>query len=185
MDLALAHTVAQGLAAQATKLGACQMLMAWHRCRVAKETLFSDPKLTSAPVTVLGRGSKVIGGTIKAELSRGEVDKALLEGFFPECSPDAEPKPQRTVGLQELGLPYASDPAMTKHLAHFLHPHTAALAHRRPPRRKKKPSTRPTAILFNGGVFKAKALRERVADVLSRWSSSIKEPATRVLDGGH
>jgi len=185
MDLALAHTVAQGLAAKGTKLDAGQMLMLWHSCRVAKETLFSDQKLTSAPVTVLGRGSKVIGGTIKAELSRGEVDKVLLEGFFPECSPDAEPIPQRTVGLQELGLPYASDPAMTKHLAHFLHRHTAALAERVPPRRKKKPSTRPTAILFNGGVFKAKALRERVVDVLSRWSSSAKEPATRVLEGGH
>ncbi|MFL5241951.1 MAG: Hsp70 family protein [Gemmataceae bacterium] len=185
MDLALAHTVAQGLAGKGTKLDAGQMLMLWHSCRVAKETLFSDAKLASAPVTVLGRGSKVIGGTIKAELSRAEVDKVLLEGFFPECPSDSEPKPQRTVGLQELGLPYASDPAMTKHLAHFLHRHAGALAERVPPRRKRKPSSRPTAILFNGGVFKAKALRERVVEVLSRWSSSVKEPATRVLEGGN
>src|SRR5260370_24070431 len=109
MDLALAHTVAQGLAAKATKLDAGQMLMLWHSCRVAKEALFSDPKATSAPVTVLGRGSKVIGGTIKSELTRAEVDRGLLEGFFPDCPLDAEPKPQRNVGLPEIGLAHASD----------------------------------------------------------------------------
>ncbi|HEV3237332.1 MAG TPA: Hsp70 family protein [Gemmataceae bacterium] len=183
MDLALAHSVAQGLVAKGTKLDAGQMLMLWHSCRVAKEALFSDPKAASAPVTVLGRGSKVIGGTIKGELTRVEVDRVLLEGFFPDCPPDAEPKPQRTVGLQELGLPYASDPAMTKHLSHFLHRHAAALAERAPARRRKKPSTRPTAILFNGGVFKAKSLQERVVEVMSNWSTSAKESAPRVLEG--
>src|SRR5439155_2703649 len=120
MDLALAHTAAQAFAAKGHKLDTAQMLMLGHSCRAAKERLFADPSLASAPVTVLGRGSKVIAGTIKGELTRAEMEKVLIGGFFPDCPVDAEPLKQRAVGLQELGLPYASDPAMTKHLASFL-----------------------------------------------------------------
>src|SRR5262249_49357992 len=100
MDLTLAHAAAPTLAKQGTKLDAGQMLMLWHSCRAAKERLFADPDLKSTPVTVLGRGSRVIGGTIKGELSRTEVEKVLVEGFFPECTADTQPKGQRTVGLQ-------------------------------------------------------------------------------------
>src|SRR5262245_3398917 len=120
MDLALAHSAAQTFLAKNIKLDAAQMMMLGHSCRAAKEKLFADPSLASAPVTVLGRGSKVIAGTIKGELSRAEMEKVLIGGFFPDCPPDAEPAKQRAVGLQELGLPYASDPAITKHLASFL-----------------------------------------------------------------
>ena len=93
----------QRFAAKGIKLDAGQMHMLWHSCRLAKETLFADPKLASAPVTVLGRGSKVIGGTIKGELTRAEVEKVLVDGFFPAVPADAEPQRQRAVGLQELG----------------------------------------------------------------------------------
>jgi hypothetical protein len=180
MDLALAHHMAQGFTAKGIKLDAGQMLMLWHSCRAAKETLFNDPKKASAPVTVLGRGSKVIGGALKGELSRADLERVLLDGFFPDCADNAEPKTQRTVGLQELGLPYASDPAVTKHLAHFLHRHANALADRTPPRRKKKSSSRPTALLFNGGVFKGELLRTRVVDVLNGWADKEK---IKVLPG--
>src|SRR3954470_15227108 len=98
MDLALAHTAAQAFAAKGIKLDAGQMLMLWHSCRAAKENLFTNLKADTAPVTVLGRGSRVIGGTIKGELTREEVERVLVEGFFPECPPNAEPKRQRTVG---------------------------------------------------------------------------------------
>lgn len=171
MDLALAHTVAKDFQARNIKLDSGQMLMLWHSCRAAKEKLFSDPSLTKAPVTVLGRGSKVIAGTIKGELDRAQVEKVLLEGFFPECAGDAEPVRQRAVGLQELGLPYASDPAVTKHLAHFLHRHAEVLAERVRGGRKKK-VTGPTALLFNGGVFKAEPLRERVVSQLNHWNKT-------------
>ena len=83
MDLALAHHAAAALAAKGVKLDAGQMQMLWHSCRLAKETLFGSADLASAPVTVLGRGSKVIGGTIKGELSRDEVETLLVDGFFP------------------------------------------------------------------------------------------------------
>jgi hypothetical protein len=183
MDLALAHRMAQGFAAKGIKLDAGQMLMLWHSSRSAKEALFSDPKLANAPVTVLGRGSKVIGGALKGELTRADMERVLLDGFFPDCPSDAEPKTQRTVGLQELGLPYASDPAVTKHLAHFLHRHADVLAERTPPRRKKKSGSRPTAVLFNGGVFKAEALRQRLVAVLNDWADKAGAPSVKVLQG--
>jgi molecular chaperone DnaK (HSP70) len=170
MDLALAHAVARDLAARGTRLDAAQMLQLWHACRAAKEKLFADPSLESVPVTVLGRGTKVIGGTVKADLTREQVELVLVDGFFPEVPPDAEPARARGVGLQELGLPYASDPAVTKHLAHFLHRHAEALAERPQPRRgRKKAGAGPTAVLFNGGVFKAAPLQQRVTEVLGKW----------------
>jgi hypothetical protein len=183
MDLALAHNAAAAFAAKGTRLDAGQMLMLWHSARAAKEKLFSDPTLASAPVTVLGRGSRVIGGTLKGELSRTEVERVLIEGFFPDCKAGEEPRRQRAVGLQELGLPYASDPAVTKHLASFLHRQAEALAERAPPRRGKKKAAGPTAILFNGGVFKAEPLRERVTTVLNGWAKATGVPAVKLLPG--
>jgi molecular chaperone DnaK (HSP70) len=183
MDLALAHSAAQGFAAKAHKLDAAQMMMLGHSCRAAKEKLFADPSLAGAPVTVLGRGSKVIAGTIKGELTRAEMEKVLVGGFFPDCAADAEPMKQRAVGLQELGLPYASDPAITKHLAAFLTRQAQALAERAQPKRKKKPAG-VTAVLFNGGVFKAEPLRQRVLAVLNHWQKghTLKELESVDLD---
>jgi molecular chaperone DnaK (HSP70) len=184
MDLALAHTMGQAFASKGTKLDAGQQLMLWHSCRAAKEKLFAEPKLASAPVTVLGRGRSVIGGTLKGELVRAEMERVLVEGFFPECPRDAEPRRTRAAGLQELGLPYASDPAVTKHLAHFLHRHGETLAERVGPRRgKKKVVAHPTAILFNGGVFKAPALQQRVVSVVNQWGEAVGAQAAKVLTG--
>jgi hypothetical protein len=183
MDLALTHTAAAGFASRGVKLDAGQMLMLWHSCRLAKETLFADSKAASAPVTVLGRGRRVIGGTLKGELTRADVERVLIDGFFPECPADAEPRRQRAVGLQELGLPYASDPAVTRHLAGFLHRQLAALTERVPSRKGKKKGLHPTAVLFNGGVFKAEPLRERLLTILNGWAQSAQAPPVKVLTG--
>jgi molecular chaperone DnaK (HSP70) len=183
MDLALAHAMAQAFAQRGTKLDAGQMQMLWHSCRSAKETLFSDPQLASIAVTVLGRGSRVIGGSLKGDLTRAEVERVLVDGFFPQCPPDAEPKRQRTVGLQELGLPYAADPAVTKHLAYFLQRNAEVLAQRTPSRRGKKKVSQATGVLFNGGVFKAEPLRQRLVAVLNHWADKAGAPAVKVLEG--
>ncbi|HEV3081270.1 MAG TPA: Hsp70 family protein [Gemmataceae bacterium] len=183
MDLALAHAAAQTFAQKGAKLDAGQMLMLWHSCRAAKETLFSNPKLAGTPVTVLGRGSKVIGGSLKGELTRLDVEKILEEGFFPDTPPDAEPRRQRAVGLQELGLPYAADPAVTKHLASFITRNAELLAQHAPSKRSKKKVSQPTAVLFNGGVFKAEPLRQRLVNVLNQWAHKAGAPAVRVLEG--
>jgi hypothetical protein len=170
----LAHAMAQSFASRNIKLDAGQMLMLWQSCRAAKERLFGDPSLASAPVTVLGRGSKVIAGTLKADLTREEVERVLMNGFFPECPATDEPRRQRGVGLQELGLPYASDPAVTKHLASFLNRQSEALAERVRGGRGKKKVSGLTAVLFNGGVFKAEPLRQRVVSTLGKWGHNVK-----------
>ena len=180
MDLTLAHAAAAKFAEKGVKLDAGQMQMLWHSCRGAKEKLFSDPKLTSVPVTVLGRGTKLIGGTLQGELTRAEVEKVLVDGFFPQCAVDAEPARQRTIGLQELGLPYASDPAVSKHLARFLSRNADAVAEHGAKAKKKKKTQLPSAVLFNGGVFKANPLRERLVGILNQWAGANQ---VKVLEG--
>jgi hypothetical protein len=170
MDLKLAYTMAQSFAARTIKLDMGQLLMLRHSCREAKEALFIDPTLGSAPVTVVGRGSRVIAGTIKGELSRAELERELLDGFFPDCTADAVPTQQRATGFQEIGLPYASDPGITRHLAYFLSRHANELAQHTngPPR--------PTVVMFNGGVFKPQAMQDRVVSVLNHWGQGNDAP---------
>jgi len=163
MDLALAYAVAATLPQGMDGLDAAQRVALGYACRTTKETLFAEPKKTAAPVTVLGRGSKVIGGTIKTELTRELLNASLLDGFLPRCAATDLPVRGRRVGLTEIGLPYAADPAITRHLARFLGQQAGSL-------HTGGAMIRPSAVLFNGGVFKATELRHRVLDVLSDWS---------------
>jgi molecular chaperone DnaK (HSP70) len=176
MDLTLAHAAAGQLAKKGVKLDTGQMLLLSHSCRRAKEELFSDPSLKSAPVTVLGRGSKVIGGTIQTELTREDVESVLVDGFFPVVPFDAEPEKGRAMGLQELGLPYAADPAVTRHLSTFLNRQADAL-------KKRGTQPLPNAVLYNGGVFKAVTLRERLQQTITKWSKDAKAGKVRELAG--
>jgi len=159
MDLALAHAAAQKLKA---KLDAWQLNALTYACRSAKELLFNDGKLDSAPITVASRGSSLMGGTLKTTLERAELTALLTDGFFPKTRIDELPATARRTGLAQLALPYAADPAVTKHLAAFL-TRQAALS------KSGEAFARPTAVLFNGGVFKAAALKDRVLDVLGAW----------------
>ncbi|OJW20268.1 MAG: molecular chaperone DnaK [Planctomycetales bacterium 71-10] len=163
MDLALAYSVAATLPRGMEGLDAAQRVALNHACRAAKEALFADPKKKSAPVAILGRGSKVIGGSIKAELDRETLDRVLVDGFLPMCEPTDQPAKGRRVGLAEIGLPYAADPAITRHLARFLNRQAGSL-------HAEGGVIRPSAVLFNGGVFKADPLRNRVLEVLSNWA---------------
>jgi hypothetical protein len=189
MDLTLAHHAAQALVAKGTKLDAGQMLQLTYACRNAKEELFTRPKLQSTPVTVLGKGRSIVGGTIKHELARAEVEKVLVDGFFPDCARDAAPAVGRVGGLAELGLPYVADAAITRHLASFLSRQAEALASREPPAgaKKKKGGAEaagvPSAVLFNGGVFKGDVLRARLLGVLGAWAKAAKTDPTRELPG--
>jgi hypothetical protein len=162
MDLALAYAVGATLPGGMDGLDAAQKIALTYACRSAKETLFSEPTKKSAPVAVLGRGSKVVGGSVKTELSRETLDAVLLDGFFPKCAPTDQPAKGRRVGLTEIGLPYAADPAITRHLARFLGRQADSM-------HSQETSLHPSAILFNGGVFQAGPLRDRVVEVLSDW----------------
>jgi molecular chaperone DnaK (HSP70) len=163
MDLALAHAVAATLPQGMEGLDASQRIALGYACRAAKETLFADPKKAAAPVTVLGRGSKVIGGSIKTELSRELLRKVLVDGFLPKCAAGDLPVRGRRVGLTEIGLPYAADPAVTRQLARFLGQQAGSL-------RTEGATVLPSAVLFNGGVFKAGDLRRRILEVLADWA---------------
>ncbi len=189
MDLALAHTVAAELAKGGTKLDAGQMQQLTHAARFAKEQLLGDTALPVAAVAVLGKGRSVVGGSVKYDLPRATVERVLVDGFFPECARDAEPTRSRAVGLQELGLPYVADAGVTRHLASFLTKQSEALAGAatkasRPRKGAEVAAGRlPTAVLFNGGVFKADPLRERFLAVLAGWAKASKTEPPRALAG--
>jgi hypothetical protein len=169
MDLALARVLQQRLEASGHRIDTWSLHSLWHQCRIAKEKLFDSPKTQNRPITLLGKGTKLIGGTIKSELARKDLDQVLLEGFFPKVTSDQLPARQRLVGFQELGLPYAADPAITKHLARFLSEQVRNSPESAGIRRGRSGLACPTHILFNGGVMKAAVLRDRVIEVLNGW----------------
>ena len=168
MDLALARVAQQRLEADGHRIDRWQLQALWHQCRVAKEALFARPHERTRPITVLGKGTRLIGGTIRTELRRDDLNQVLVDGFFPIVGAEEMPARRRQMGLQELGLPYAADPAVTRHLAGFLTrqaggPSGAAA------RRGPSGLACPTHVLFNGGVMKAGPLGARMIDVLSGW----------------
>ena len=169
MDLALARFLQQRLEASGDRIDIWQLQGLWHRCRMAKEKLFESPKAQTRPITLLGKGTKLVGGTIKTELAREDLNQILVEGFFPKVASDELPARQRRVGFQELGLPYAADPAITKHLARFLSEQVRNSPEAAGIRRGGSGLACPTHILFNGGVMKAPVLRDRVVEVLNSW----------------
>jgi molecular chaperone DnaK (HSP70) len=165
MDLALAHGVRQRLEGEGHKLDNWQFASLVHSCRTAKEQLLSGGDAEAAPVVVLGRGSKVIGGSIRTQLPRTDVERLLVDGFFPSVGLGETPQRARRTGLRELGLPFAADAAITRHLSAFIGAQRKA-----------------TAVLFNGGVMKGRILRQRVIETLDSWSDS-PEDDLKVLSG--
>jgi len=183
IDLALAGVVAQRLAEKGTKIDSRQHQALWANCRVAKEKLLEpDAKTREHPVTILGKGSGVIGGTIKATLLTDDIDRVLGEGFLPTVASTDMPAVQRRVGLQELGLPYAADPAITRHLARFLRQQAASVEHGAV-RRGPSGIAAPTHVLFNGGVLNAELVRERVLATLDSWLAAEGLPPVKPLSG--
>jgi hypothetical protein len=183
MDLALAHALAEKLARQGRKLDRWQLMALTHGTREAKEALFGDAKLSEAPVAIPGRGSSLVGGALRTALTRAELEAVLVDGFFPQVEVSARPATPRRAGLTALGLPYAADPAITRHLAAFLTRQRAALREGAdaPVRLAGKAFLHPTAILFNGGVMKAGPLAGRVVEVVSAWLGAEGAAPPKVL----
>jgi molecular chaperone DnaK (HSP70) len=185
MDLALAYTLRAKIEAEGRSLDAWQFLSLIHSAAAAKIALFEDPKLAEAPIAVPSRGSSLLAGTISTRLDRATLEQVVLDGFFPITRADQLPKQARGAGLQEFGLPYASDPAVSKHLARFL---TRSLTNVRASEalsalvddaRVAGDLLMPSAVLFNGGVFRSDAIRGRVLDLLAAWDGK----AVRELEG--
>ncbi len=166
MDLALSYLLQARLKQAGKKLSAKQRAALQHACRRGKETLLGADAPDAAPIAILGGGSKLIGGTIKTELTRADIEQVIIGGFLPEVGIDAVPAERSRMGLGELGLDYAADAAITKHLAHFLARH----------------DKRPTAILFNGGVMQGATLRDRVSRIASGWFGDAPLPSLSGTD---
>ena len=166
MDLTLARTVESRLGGGHLNAGELSQLL--QQCRNAKERLLAEDAPERVPVTVLGGGARLIGGARSAELSRDEVRTLLVDGFLPPIGPEEKPQSRRAA-VVEFGLPYAADPAISRHLAAFLAQHVEAsrraLGEPAPPDRPPLPD----AVLLNGGVFHGAALAGRLLAILGGW----------------
>lgn len=160
IDLTLAHLVQQKLSVE---MDDWQMQSLVHACRSAKEALLGEAPPDHAAVTVQGRGSSLIGGSLHATLERAEIERTLVDGFFPTLSLSESLWQEKRSGLAKIGLPYARDPRITAQLAHFLAQSGGSL---------------PSAVLFNGGTMKAAAFRKRILDQLSLWKG---DPVTHLV----
>lgn len=186
MDLALAYGVARKLAAQGTQLDPWQTRALAHACRAAKEALLSDPTVQSVPVVVPSRGSKLIGGSIRTEVTREELTQTLVDGFFPQAAVSDQPISRSRGALTQLGLPYAQDAAITRHLAAFLSRQRGATAQLQGfgvAQPESASFLHPTAVLFNGGVLKSGLIAERVLSILNGWLGADGAAPARLLGG--
>ena len=182
MDLALAHLVEARMASQAGEDGARERLSSARlaqlseRCRAAKEQLLAPDAPERVTVTLLGAGSRLIGASRKADLARADIERIVLDGFFPLNAAQEDARRARA-GLVEFGLPYASDPAVTRHLAGFLRQH-AGPAREALGLPDDGALPVPDTVLLNGGVFRGAALAQRLVDTLTAWRAGT---AVRVL----
>ncbi len=167
MDLTLAHIVE---ARVGQRLSVDQWTSLRAQSRLAKERLLGDNPPGSMPIGIMGKGSKVVGGSMSATVKREEVLNTILEGFFPECDLGANPLEGNRSGFQEFGLPFEQDAAVTRHLSAFLRSVAVDLL--------------PSAILFNGGALKPSIVRERIVNTIRKWLTQAgKNPdKLRVLD---
>jgi len=164
LDMAIAYMAKALFEKEGTQVDEWQMQELVHASRKAKESIFSNQPPEKLSLTVQGRGSSLIGGQITTELDADEVRNAVLEGFFPVLPASEQSAAKSFSGIQTVGLPYAQDPRISCQLSKFLSMtgeqdtgSTEQFVH-------------PTAVLFNGGTFKAAQFRERVVDLLDHWS---------------
>ena len=168
MDLTLAYLIKAKLEKEGKRIENWQLQGLVHGCRSAKEILLMDDSISSVPIVVPGRGSSLMGGSLRTELSREDVLSALVDGFFPEVDVTAQPVKRRRAALTKKSLPFAQDPGITRHLADFLSSQQSSPG--LPPG-----FVRPTVLLFNGGVFKSEQLSRRMLSNLNHW---LNEPDT-------
>lgn len=183
MDLALAYLARKKLLDEGKELDRWQMIALTHAARIAKERLLSDATVDKLPVVVPSRGAKLLGASLRTEISREDVQKILVDGFFPSVPANARPQARPRAALTQIGLPYANDPAVTRHLAAFLGRHAQATERIPGFAEKTKASSllQPSVLLFNGGVMKGKALTDRVVFTLNQWLESEGASPVRLL----
>ena len=166
MDLSLARTIEARLGGD--RLNTAELSQLWQQCRAAKERLLANDAPERATVAILGGGSRLIGGARSAELSRNEVQTLLVDGFLPAVAVNERPQGRRAA-VVEFGLPYAADPAISRHLTAFLADHAAASRQALGERATEDQPAMPDAVLLNGGVFHGAVLADRLLTILAGW----------------
>ncbi|WP_318458830.1 Hsp70 family protein [Photobacterium leiognathi] len=184
MDLALAYRLKMKLAQEGKQLQPWQVLAITHACRDAKEALLNDAELQAMPIVVPSRGSKLLGGTLQTELTQEEVQQTLVEGFFPQTSVEEHPVQTARGALTQMGLPYAQDAAVSRHVASFLSRQSQAVEELFEQfEQMHEGFIRPTAILFNGGVLKSNLLSDRLLGIINSWLTTGGSEPAKLLQG--
>ncbi|WED20554.1 hsp70 family protein [Vibrio sp. JC009] len=169
LDLALAHLAEQRLSKE-KKLNASNLTKLIQQTRKAKENLLAPDAQESVKITMLGSGSRLLGGTKSIAVSKEEVHKIALDGFFPLTALDELPD-KRKSAVVEFGLPYVADPAVSKHIAEFLQQHQSVSQNALGITDSTQPAV-PVGLLLNGGVFNSELVTERVTKLLSGWNNN-------------
>jgi molecular chaperone DnaK (HSP70) len=186
MDLALAYRLKMKLAQEGKELQPWQIQAITHACRDAKESLLNDSELQSIPIVVPSRSSKLLGATLKTELTQQEVQQTLVDGFFPQVSINEHPVQRARGALTQMGLPYAQDAAITRHIASFLSRQSNATQDvfaGIPGMTTSTDFVKPTAILFNGGVLKSELLANRLMATINNWLETANSEKAQQLSG--
>ncbi|OED93293.1 Hsp70 family protein [Vibrio breoganii] len=176
IDLALAHISEQKLNNK-TPMKAQALSKLISQTRRVKENLLGVNAPEEGKVTLLGGGSRLIGGARSVAVTREEVQQLGLEGFFPLTPFDELPSTKRSA-VVEFGLPYVSDPAVTKHVAQFLNQHQSAC---QDALGNSQQHAIPVALLVNGGAFNSPLIKKRIQDVLELW----RDDSITLLDNPH
>ena len=205
MDLALAYRLKMKLAQEGKEWAPWQVQAMTHACRDAKEALLNDVELQSVPIVVPSRGSKLLGATLKTELTQQEVQQTLVDGFFPQVAVTDHPVQKTRGALTQMGLPYAQDAGITRHIAAFLSKQANALSGNVEATQQDfnpfanmpgMPITeapgveapvadfiKPTAVLFNGGVLKSNLLADRLSNTINEWLINANAVFAKQLSG--
>ena len=175
LDLSLAYTAKNKLEESGHSIDDWQLQSLIHSCRKAKESLMSDKPPKHVDITVMGRGSKLIGGSLKTKITLEEAQKLIIDGFSPLVSPQESSKAEKRSGLQQIGLPFAQDARFSCQLAKFLSMTGEGDSD------SMDQFIMPTTVLFNGGTTKSTALRNRLIEQLNAWAKALNKPAIRIL----
>ncbi|EFB41639.1 MULTISPECIES: Hsp70 family protein [Parachlamydia] len=175
LDLSLAYLAQNKLEEQGHHLDERQLQALTQTCRHAKELLMSENPPKHVDVTVMGRGSKLIGGSLKTKITLAEAKAILVDGFYPLIAPEDRSPTEKRLGLQQIGLPYAQDPRITSQLAKFLSMTGEG------DRGSMEEFVLPSKILFNGGTMKAQAFQDRFVELLNNWATTLNKAPIQVL----
>lgn len=175
IDLSLAYLAKDKLEEAGHDIDEWQLNALQYACRRAKEQLLAEDPPESVDVTIMGRGSGLIGGTLTVTLDRSEITHMILEGFMPMVASTERSTTERRSGMQQVGLPYAQDARISCQLAKFL-----SMTGEGEDSTMDK-FIMPTALLFNGGTMKAAALRQRIVDLLNSWAETMGAPSVKLL----